>query len=194
MNKKVVIITGPSRAGKDHAGLLLGLPIVKFSAPAKQAFEKMLNVTPGFLESPMRERYVPHPVTGEETDITYLDILKRAYHAWESIFPYGISLPAVEASWQPYNAFVVNDLRKQLEIDLILARFAQEDILHLRIEGRGTVLSTDDNLHLSLAAFKQLYYIANRGTIEEYNTELKRIQKVVNRFIKGEPLCIYKSN
>lgn len=193
MNKKVVIITGASRAGKDYLAEGLGLDIVKFAAPAKRAFEVFLQLPVGFLDSPERTQAVKHPITGLDLDYTYLDILINAYHVWEDIMPDGFTLPAFEASYQSYPIFAVTDMRKRLEIDFILSRFKQDDILHLRVEGRGTVLSSDDNLHASLAAFKHLYYVENSGTIEEYHTEIKRIKRVLTRFTEDNLYAVKHS-
>jgi hypothetical protein len=167
MALKVIIITGASGSGKDTLASGLGLPVVKFASPFKRAFESFMCLPYGFLDTSRRNDRVIDPVTGVTLDLTYLDVMVNAFKVWEQIHPRGLTLAAVEKAWQGLPLFSITDLRKPIEVEFILSRFKQDEILHFRLLGRGNILESDVHLGATLKAFDNLYYIDN-GQSEPY--------------------------
>ena len=165
---KVIIVSGLSRSGKDTLADLTGLPIVKFAAPMKRAFETFMSLPVGFLDSEARNNRVVDIVTGITMAYTYLDVMVNAFKVWKSIHPHGLALGAVEASWQGLKAFVLSDLRAPNEAALVLNRFPQEDILNIVITGRGTELESDIHLAANGAKFINKVILNNDSTYDNY--------------------------
>jgi hypothetical protein len=184
-NRLCVLITGASGAGKDTIAALLGLPVVKFSSPAKRAFEVMMDIPYGTMDDrEARNQKVPHPVTGGLQYHSYLDVMIRAYHVWDSISP-GLSLPQVKKEMLKHPIYCVTDMRKEIEMDLIESMYGDgrrpySPLIHIRATGRGNVLESDDNLNESMRRFKT-HLVDNSKDLEHLSRQLSHIIQEISQ-------------
>lgn len=123
----VFVVLGLSGAGKDIVYEVLRrereLPDrevhnIKFSGLMKRTFEQWYDVPKGsFDDREFREQLVPG------TDMTYLDVMVKAYHAWENIDPLLTVRPTIQQAQtllENGHDVVITDCRKMGEAKAIV--------------------------------------------------------------------------
>jgi hypothetical protein len=171
----ILLITGLSDAGKDSVALRLGLPIVKFAAPMKRTFEDYLQLPQGALDDKeFRLQKVRCPISGKPLNYSYLDLMIKAYRAWDNIEP-GLSLPKVKSVIDQHATVAITDCRKVVEARFLMHNYPL--ITHVRVVGRGIRLESDDNFELISALIPADVTITN-------DTTLGYFEWCVDKFVK----------
>lgn len=149
---KLYVVFGLSGAGKDTVYELLRDELgsencvnVKFSGLMKCTFEEWYGVPAGsFDDREFRERFVPG------RNVTYLDVMVKAYHAWDEIDPALTVRPTERLIRQHLESgvnVVVTDCRKHTEAESLVAVGYEYGVEVVYVYGRvGEMRKSSDML------------------------------------------------
>lgn len=163
---KFILLNGPPRSGKDTAAKAL-LSIrdkfihEKFSAPLKEAFAGMMNVS---IDDFMVEYY-------EECKDEIIPFLGVSFRQWQIDFSekfmkplYGIDvfgrllINRID-SYSP-NTYVISDCGFQIEVDHVIKNFPEKDVLLVRLHRQGCTYDGDSR-----------GYVKGPNVIDIYNND-----------------------
>lgn len=155
----IFVLLGLSNSGKDTAAGFMLADNIKFSAMMKRTLEKWYGLNEGDLDNKfVRSQIVP----GES--FTYLDVMVRAYHAWQAIDDKLTVRPTTKQIRQSLEAgrdVVLTDIRKEVEVEAVRELSKEgHNVVLVHIFGRQGEqrLSSDAKLE---ELFEELRHFAN---------------------------------
>lgn len=182
--KKILVFTGLSDSGKDTCAEYLysirRFPILKFVECSKNYVEDALCLPRGFLnDKKKRESKVVCPITGDLEEFTYVELLVKMYHERLNSYP-KLTLPytgkQIDDAWTSVS---ITDMRSPLEAQYLMRNFAN-DVIHIRISGRGYERTSDACLTYNEAYLPVKHTVDNSKSFFDTQRQLNDILTLEN--------------
>lgn len=165
MTKKLIILNGPPRSGKDTCAMAiseaLSIPHVKLSWPLKYIIADVLGLSQQMMEA-NKERGTQYELSPRQLQIALFQQVSKVFgDKWlASMLVTRIDRNSVD------DVFVVSDCGRIPEVETVVNAFGADNVLLVRLFRKGTDFKNDIRGYVPVETVKHATSLHNNSTVD----------------------------